>query len=52
MLQPPGMATTALPKRVMSGPKIEMLARILETYSYGVTQLFTGRVSISSLWSP
>ena len=32
-LQPPGMDTTALPKRVMRGPRIEMLARIFETSS-------------------
>ena len=33
MLQPPGMATTALPKREMSGPRTAVEARIWATSS-------------------
>jgi len=39
MLQPPGMATTALPKRETKGPSTAVEARICATKLYGVSPL-------------
>ncbi len=48
--QPPGMATRAVPKRPTSGPSTAMLARILDTSSYGVSHRVTADVSTTSAW--
>ena len=48
MLQPPGMATIAFPKRESRGPRTAVDARICATRWYGVSQESTAEVSILS----
>src|SRR5262245_32681782 len=48
MLQPPGIATLALPKRASSGPRTRIDARIRLTSSYGVSAGRTSEVSRTS----